>query len=605
MRGPRRLGRGGPALACLLLVVACQSSAAQPAPRPSAPAAAVQAADDRFYRGDYDGAESDYRALARSGAPGALSHLALLLAYESRFAESVSQAEAAAAEHPDSATLARLTRALDWSENLNSALAAGARAVAAKPVDPLAPIFYSEALADSGFFDESTRQLKAAQALKPQDAYTRSELNREWANLYRDKKNAQQELNYVQLSLKDQPGFPERRLEVARYQYVHSKPELARAALAEVQKSFSKSYPVLVAAGDSALLGADVELATSLYQAARTLRPEGATAALGLAEIDVAVKRDFQAAHDVLLAALKQDPGAGDVYLYLRYLDQLVLHTDADAELKPIAPQAPAQLDAARKIALEKVNGYRVPLGLPPVAADPAMAEGAEAHAYFFLFNYGQAQLGGLGIHTEDAALPGFTGQNSLLRSRHFGYAGNRGAEVINHVFTPQANVQSWIDSVYHRYPLLDHETRALGYGEAKVGIISISVMDFGLAGPTPGSSIVFPAPGQKDVPGGFVGNELPDPVPQAGAYPTGYPVTLQVGGADRLAVTTGRLLSADAKEVPSYTLAPGTSSLGPNEWALLAHDPLTPGATYTAEVIGQLNGQDFSKRWSFTVTGR
>jgi len=293
------------------------------------------------------------------------------------------------------------------------------------------------------------------------------------------------------------------------------------------------------------------------------------------------------------------------VYLYLRYLDLLVLKVDADQELKPIAPQPPPQLEAARKVALDKLNGYRVPLGLPPVAVDPAIAAGAEAHAYFFLFNYGQAQLGGLGVHIEDPALPGFTGENSLLRSRHFGYSGNRGGEVINHVFTPQANVQSWVDSVYHRFPVLDHETRAEGYGEAQVGIVSISVMDFGFAGPAPADPIVYPAASQKDVPAAFIGNEIPDPVPQTGTYPTGYPVTLQVGGADKLTVTSGRLLISEGQEVPSYTLLPATSSLGANEWALLAHQPLTPGVTYTAEVIGQVNGHDFSKRWSFTVVNR
>jgi uncharacterized protein YkwD len=283
----------------------------------------------------------------------------------------------------------------------------------------------------------------------------------------------------------------------------------------------------------------------------------------------------------------------------------LVLKVDADQELKPIAPQPPPQLEAARKVALDKLNGYRVPLGLPPVAVDPAIAAGAEAHAYFFLFNYGQAQLGGLGVHIEDPALPGFTGENSLLRSRHFGYSGNRGGEVINHVFTPQANVQSWVDSVYHRFPVLDHETRAEGYGEAQVGIVSISVMDFGFAGPAPADPIVYPAASQKDVPAAFIGNEIPDPVPQTGTYPTGYPVTLQVGGADKLTVTSGRLLISEGQEVPSYTLLPATSSLGANEWALLAHQPLTPGVTYTAEVIGQVNGHDFSKRWSFTVVNR
>ena len=37
-------------------------------------------------------------------------------------------------------------------------------------------------------------------------------------------------------------------------------------------------------------------------------------------------------------------------------------------------------------------------------------------------------------------------------------------------------------------------------------------------------------------------------------------------------------------------------------EWALLAKKPLTAGGRYTVEVIGKLDGQDFTRRWSFTV---
>jgi hypothetical protein len=34
-----------------------------------------------------------------------------------------------------------------------------------------------------------------------------------------------------------------------------------------------------------------------------------------------------------------------------------------------------------------------------------------------------------------------------------------------------------------------------------------------------------------------------------------------------------------------------------------MAQSPLKPGATYTAEVAGTVDGQPFSQRWSFTVT--
>src|SRR5262249_32856950 len=85
---------------------------------------------------------------------------------------------------------------------------------------------------------------------------------------------------------------------------------------------------------------------------------------------------------------------------------------------------------------------------------------------------------------------------------------------------------------------------------------------------------------------------------------PAGYPVTLQLGGAQKLTVTTGRLLGPDGQEVPSYTLNPG-SQVTATQWSLIPHSPLKPGARYTAEVVGTADGTDFSNRWSSPVTGR
>jgi hypothetical protein len=126
--------------------------------------------------------------------------------------------------------------------------------------------------------------------------------------------------------------------------------------------------------------------------------------------------------------------------------------------------------------------------------------------------------------------------------------------------------------------------------------------MDLGVADPGRSDPIVYPVPDQADVPAYFNGQEVPDPVPQGANYPVGYPVTLQVGAGQTLTVTSGRLFGSDNQEVPSYTLQPGASGVTQSEWALLAQHPLTPGARYTVEVIGKVDGQDFSKRWSFAV---
>jgi hypothetical protein len=140
-----------------------------------------------------------------------------------------------------------------------------------------------------------------------------------------------------------------------------------------------------------------------------------------------------------------------------------------------------------------------------------------------------------------------------------------------------------------------------MGFGEAHVGLLSIQLIDFGLAAPAHADAVVYPLDTQKDLPAAFVGNEIPDPAPQGAQYPVGYPITLETGGAAQLAVSSGRLLGPDGQQVVSYELKPG-SALVNFAWALIPAAPLAAGATYTVEVIGTLDGQQYTKRWSFTV---
>ena len=591
-------------LALTLVAAGCQvtSSKSEPSPRQAELDRRVAAADARLYTGDYDGAESAYRSLVKGNVPAAAAHLSTLLLYEARFQEALTLAQSAVSASADSESLARLCRALDWSEDPDAAIAAGARAISARPVHPLAHVFYSEALADAGLFEAADRELRTAESIGG-DAYVQAEINREWANYYRSRGDAQSELNYTELAIKAQPTFPERQLDLIRYDYVpaHGKQSSARPETDKLLAAHPKNYQMLVAAAAAAFGGGDTQRAPALYNAAAAVRTDGVEAVLGRAEIDVAINRDFTGAHDLLLGALKQSPTSSGVYEYLRYLDLLVLKKDPASELNAITPQRPADLATDRKAALDSLNGLRSSLALPSVPEDPALAEAAQAHAYFFLFNAGQQQLNGTGIHTEDPSLPGFIGAQPFDRDRHFGYGGARVDEGITRVLTPSSSIADLVDSVFHRYPLIDGETAVAGYGEARIGVLSIGVLDVGLKQPGGADPVVYPSSDQTNVPAAFIDNEVPDPLPQGATKPAGYPVTLQLGGAQKLTVTTGRLLGPDGQEVPSYTLNPGNQVTGA-QWSLIPHSPLKPGAKYTAEVVGTADGQDFTKRWSFTV---
>ena len=582
-------------LACLgLLASACQPTAAGKPSAAATPGDPLAAADARLFAGDYDGAEAAYLKLAEN--PVAQAHYVLLLDYESRFGEAVTQARAAAAAHPGSVSLGRLTRALDWSEDVTGAVDAGGRAVKAAPVDPLAHIFYSEALADSARFGTARSELQAGEKVA-RDAYAIAEVEREWSNYYRGLGDVVEELNHIQLSIKAQPGFPERQLELARYQYAQQKPAAARLLLAAIGRQHPGDYGVNVSIGDTAALHQDIAVAEVAYRAALKVRPNGTAASLGEAELDVSVKRDFNAAHDLLLASLRANPTSLDVYDYLYHLDLLVLKTDPVKELGP-APAGTALSDA-RKQALDRVNTFRSAVGLPALGESAPLSEAALAHAYFWLFNFGQAAVADVRVHDEDPSLPGAVGADSLARAQHFGYTGPRTAEDISHAYLPAAAVDHWVDAVFHRLALGDPEAASAGYGEAQVGALSIQVLDIGLAAASTHGPVVYPAPDQANVPSAFLGNEIPDPAPTA-RYPTGYPITIQVGSGSTLKVQTAQLVGPDGKSVAGYNVDP--AQLQANQWGVLPQDPLATGGRYTFQLDGTIDGQAFQKAWSFTV---
>src|SRR4029077_16561732 len=170
-------------------------------------------------------------------------------------------------------------------------LDAGSRAVKSTPVDPLAHVYYSEALADSGNFEAARTELQAGEKAA-RDAYISAEAEREWANYYRGKGDPLEELNHLELALKAQPDFPERALELARYKYLDQKADAAKSLLTALHKKHAGDYGVSVAAADSAFLHGDANTAESLYQAALKARPNAPAASVGQAELDVAVKRD-------------------------------------------------------------------------------------------------------------------------------------------------------------------------------------------------------------------------------------------------------------------------------------------------------------------------
>src|SRR5262249_16016744 len=71
----------------------------------------------------------------------------------------------------------------------------------------------------------------------------------------------------------------------------------------------------------------------------------------------------------------------------------------------------PEDQRAASLDLLTKVNAARRTVGLQPAVLDLELSRGCFAHARYLLLNAGHPSTQGLGMHNEDAKLPGYTAE--------------------------------------------------------------------------------------------------------------------------------------------------------------------------------------------------
>jgi hypothetical protein len=166
------------------------------------------------------------------------------------------------------------------------------------------------------------------------------------------------------------------------------------------------------------------------------------------------------------------------------------------------------------------------------------------------------------------------------------GYTGTPAGEVMHFVGEGAAAVQGWIDSVYHRTPVLSPWVRELGYGGG--GGRACDTMDFGVgAGASATVVATYPYANQMDVPTAFDGREGPEPPPPPAGWPSGYPIHIYVQGT----ITAHRfMVDGTTTPIEHVWLAPGdplAMGLLRNEFILYAHAPLRPATRYRLQATG------------------
>ncbi|MFN2466293.1 MAG: CAP domain-containing protein [Candidatus Dormibacteria bacterium] len=587
-----------------------------------AAANAVRRADGLFYGNRYTDAEAAFRHALRAypWSADVYAAFALYLNYQRRYSEAVGAVGQARSNDPSSPYAAAVdTRVHDWSArsqlDLKAAAATGAQAVKLGPRSALAHVFYSEALADSGDTPSAQHQLDLAAPLV-QGAYEKAELERERANLALDTNDKAAQLTHLKASLALQPTWAERTRELAEYDFSNDNTAEAVSLVRQAISLAPEDANLRLTLGNEALVRQDVALADESFTAADRLKPHSPLIESTLAMTHFTLHHDVAEAEKLLRQSLADSPGnmdiAGLLEGFLRYIKLDAAGADAvtvgSLPSEPLQPRAvfPVTLAEVRhrqqQDALDALNATRAKARLSAVHLDDRITQGATAHAYWWLFNLSLPAVKGLGIHREVPGTPGFTGATMRDRSSRFGYPQASMAEDITHRDEPAAAIKDWVDSVYHRFPLMIPTLDAIGFGEASGGGLPIDVLDMGYLNEVGDvrQTVPFPADAQADVPVAFTGNELPDPVPTGGHYPTGYPVTLNFNQFVNVATSATEVRDPAGKVVDSYIL-PATHA-EENVLTILPKAPLSKKTVYRVHVAGTIDGAAFSKDWTFTT---
>ena len=571
-----------------------------------------------MFQNKYAAAATQLQDLIRAHPQDARDHAtyALVLNYQMKQKPALDEATKAQQLAPhDGYVLTVLTRVEDWNDDIQGAAKDGAAAITAAPSSALARAFYGEALADVGQYTEAQTQLqKGADLAKKGTDYDRAEVERNWGNYYRDRKDYNQALDHLKLAAGAQPGWVERLLELARFAIARQDLTGATQYLQRAATLSPDDAGLREQLGDVALFAYDYEVAKSAYQAALKLQPRSALDLKVLGDIAVALDKDASTAAKDERAAIAAQPIDQEAGAYLvavlRYLekDEAAAQQAAKQTVAPggsgTAPAATyVDLDQAaldrQAVALATVNNYRRLAGLAPVTSSAVIHQSALAHSFYTFFNGTLPSIRDLGIHAEVSSGQGYTGDNVLTRAQHFGYPQRSMAEVITHRSEPAGAVADWIDSVYHRIPLLRADLMELGYGDAYLGPLTVQVMDLAFRETTSGRVILYPAPDQVGVPAAFNGNEIPDPAPNA-SYPIGYPITATFDRNARVTIGAFHLRDPSGTALPGISLQPSNET--ENSFAFMANVPLKARTTYTADLSYTLNGFAGHKVWKFTT---
>jgi len=281
----------------------------------------------------------------------------------------------------------------------------------------------------------------------------------------------------------------------------------------------------------------------------------------------------------------------------------------------PIVPRTPLQLGSApedvsymQRQALYWVNTFRVRAGLAPLDQEASLNAASTGHANFILQNGDLYLEQGLSVHEQDPERPGYFGARFWDRFEVTGYNGKPFREVIAYHSQASTAIAHWMETVYHRLPIIHPNAQHIGYGEAHLVNDRVNVLDIGAGNgwaPILPGGIVWPPDGATQVALSWDGLESPQPPIPPSGFPSGPVVTLTFPSGTDFAIAEHSITdSVTGDELPHMFLTPANDENLAEESsvALYSHNALLPARTYTVRLKGVVQGAVYERQWSFTT---
>jgi hypothetical protein len=260
-------------------------------------------------------------------------------------------------------------------------------------------------------------------------------------------------------------------------------------------------------------------------------------------------------------------------------------------------PVPPAGAPADAVTAFNAENAARVAMGIPCASLVLTLCTSAQNHCGYYTTNQGSATCQAASAHDEVAGCPQFTGADPGARIKAAGYVGNGWSECMAFLGDPAGAVQTFIDSVYHRTPVLSPWYRDMGYG----GGVGCDTIDFGPGAATAKTVTAFyPYDGQIGVPLSFNGaQEGPTPPVPTTGWPSGYPITLYGQGI----TVSAHQIVVDGTTTPlAHLWLDGDATLGSTAKVLYTEVPLSANTTYRVTIDGTSSAGSVHFDWTFTT---